>query len=386
MKVRLLSLPLFLILILIFISSLCFPMAQRPSQRPYIIRVAVINGADKFRLKIVGPYAIVSPNTFEELMKGAYLHEVDVEPDFSGIKIGNNLIGIFGIKILPEKDSSILIDGRKFRGSIDIIRLQDMKLLAVNYIDVEDYLYGVLYHEVSHRWPMEVLKAQAIASRTYAAYQSLINKDKDFDLTSDIYSQVYGGRTSEKARSNRAVILTRGRVLKFNGQVFPAYYHATCGGKTSDADTLWKIDLLPLKGKACPYCFDSPHLRWTKEIPILEIEEKLENNGFSTGGILNIQVLDRDSANRILNVKIEGREASFTISGNKFRLLLGANIIRSTNFEISFKNDKMKFEGFGWGHGVGMCQWGAYHMARIGKTAEEILKFYYTGAEIGALE
>ena len=95
----------------------------------------------------------------------------------------------------------------------------------VNELDPENYLRGILCNEIAPWWPLDALKAQAVVARTYALYQRQFTKNKDFDLTNDIYSQVYGGKTSEKWRSNRAVDLTRGEILTFKGNLFPAYYH-----------------------------------------------------------------------------------------------------------------------------------------------------------------
>lgn len=302
---------------------------------------------------------------------------------------------IVRVLIMDDKDSvaakkgwdgNTYINGRRFRGSVDIIKKDNGKQMAINRLGLDDYLYGVLYHEVSHRWPIEVLKAQAIAARTFALYQVRQNKSQPYDLRSDIYSQVYGGRTSEKWSTTRAVNLTKGKVLKYNGGIFPSYYHATCAGHTEDASNLWNIDMPPLKGVPCDFCKDSPHYRWTKDIPLQAVRDKLIGNGHTIGAIAAISVLSKNASGRADKLEIKDEAgASVVLTGKDFRQMIGPNEIRSTKFDISVKDGTLGIYGLGWGHGVGMCQWGAFGMARKGKKADEILKYYYPGAEIERL-
>lgn len=306
---------------------------------------------------------------------------------------GRNIV--LRVLIMDDKDSiatkrhwdgSTYVNGRRFRGAVDVIKKDNGKFMAINRIPLDEYLYGVLYHEVSHRWPMEALKVQAIAARTFAVYQAQQNKLQPYDLRSDVYSQMYGGRTSEKWSTTRAVNLTKGKVLKYKGEILPAYYHATCAGHTEDASNLWNVDMEPLKGVACDYCKGSPHYRWSRKIKLIDLENKLQDNGYKISGISSVSVLSRNASGRVdkLQIKWAG-EGEVILSGKDFRQMIGPNEIRSTKFDVSLNDAALIIDGTGWGHGVGMCQWGAYGMARQGKTAEEILKYYYPGAEIADL-
>jgi stage II sporulation protein D len=254
-------------------------------------------------------------------------------------------------------------------------------------VPLEEYLYGVMYHEVSPRWPMESLKAQAIAARTFALYQAIQNKDQPFDLRNDIYSQVYGGKTSEKWATNKAIDLTRGQVLTYDKKVFPANFHATCAGSTEDASSLWYIDIPPLDGGKCDFCASSPHYKWSKEISFWALCEKMKDNGYRVGKIISADVLSRNKSGRVEKMEIKDDEGtSVVISGKDFRQMLGPNDIRSTKFNISQKWDNLIFDGLGWGHGVGLCQWGAFGMAAKGKKVDEILRYYYPGSEITTID
>jgi len=334
-------------------------MSQVPPHEDNPVRVLVLKDVQKVRLRVKGPYKMIDFKNGNILKQGKNLKR---------FTMSMKNISSDGIKVLPEGKTRIYIDDRQFRGNIDIIKDEKKKsLFVVNHIDVEDYLYGVLYHEVSHRWPMEVLKAQAIAARTYALYEKLVTKNKYFDLVSNVYSQVYGGRTSEKGRTTKAVNLTIGQVLTYDGKIFPTYYHATCGGRTADASTIWNINIPTLRSRVCNFCKNSPHYRWKKKLTL---------------DYSSIEVLERDESGRALDLLLKNKAKDSKSTGNKFRLLVGPNIIRSTNFEVKKKGKLFIFDGRGWGHGIGMCQWGAYTMARKGWAVEEILQYYYPGAEV----
>lgn len=350
-----------------------------------VIRVLIADDRDGMYLALKARYRICAINSGTSLTNGPFL-STRVTAVTEGIKIGSQLIKTDGVRVKVASGSNIWVDNRAFRGDIDIIRKPNGKLAVINYIALDDYLYGVLYHEVSHRWPMAALKAQAIAARTFAIYQARQNKLQPYDLRNDIYSQVYGGRTSEKWSTTRAVNLTRGKALKYNGDIFPSYYHATCAGHTENASNLWNINTPPLKGVPCDFCKGSPHYRWTKRVSLLTLEKKLNAGGYKVDGINSFKVLSRDDSGRVDKIEIDdGAGGSVIITGKDFRQMIGPNDIRSAKFEASIVDTNLALEGFGWGHGVGMCQWGAYGMARQGRSAEEILKYYYPGAEITTL-
>jgi len=348
----------------------------------YAVRVAVIRNASEVSLKIKGHYTIYALPLLEQLGERTEFLKVDVKPTNSGILIGLEPFNVYGVRIKTNGEANTYINDRRFRGDIDIIRTEETKLLVINHIGIEDYLSGVLYHEVSHLWPTEALKAQAIASRTFAVYKTIESIGKDYDLTNDVYSQVYGGRTSERRRTNRAVKETAGKILIYRNKVLPAYFHATCGGHTEDASLLWDVDIPPLKGKPCNYCGQSPHFKWTANIPLADIEKRLNDNSYKIKDIQDIKISSRDISGRVDSVNVISSIGTENIPANKFRLAIGPNLLRSANFEVVIRGRAALFNGRGWGHGVGMCQWGAYYMSRKGFSCDEILRFYYPGATI----
>jgi len=365
--------------ILIAFSAVCFFARAGLAKEPECVRVAIMQDVASINLKIKGAYEVIDAKSNRTIYRGRNLNTV--------VFAGNEGIVLAGLKDTPgrlfikvEDPYELAIDGRVFRGKIGLIKKENGRLLVVNHIEMEPYIKGILYHESSHYWPLEALKAQAVACRTFALYAKAQNQLKDYDLTSDIYSQVYGGRASERYRTSKAVNDTEGVVLLYGGKIFPAYYHATCGGHTEDASLLWNIDVAALKGVACPYCKDSPHFNWHYVFPKQELVDKLTQAGYKFKRINNITVLGKDASGRVTDLQVSGDKEE-KISAKDFRSAAGPNIIKSANFSIAAAGDDFVFEGLGWGHGVGLCQWGAYFMAK-GHSYAQILEFYYPGAEL----
>jgi len=344
---------------------------------PELIRVAIVRDSREVDLAIHGSYRIRDLSSGLVIGKGKYLVDSKVRLLSRGFLIGLNVYPAQRLIIEPARDASIVIDERPFRGQITFIRTPDNHITVINDINVEDYIKGILYHEVSHLWPMEALKAQAVASRTYALYS--LNPSKPFDVTNDIYSQVYGGRSSERYRTDLAVEYTRGQVLTYNNQIIPAYFHATCGGMTEDAQELWHLpDIPPLRGVPCGFCVNSPHMHWKKNFQLRDIQDALNLHGYKVGIIKDISIVDRDRSERIEHLKITQKNGEeLIIKGKDFRDLMGPNVLMSNNYEITMQGYYVNIIGKGWGHGVGMCQWGALGMAQQQFNYQQILSYYY---------
>jgi len=350
---------------------------------PDSIRVVVADDMPTLELSVRGRFRVVTVETREllqEVKKSVF--PIKVSSDAYGINLGKDYFKIHAIEIMPEREPAISIGKRLYRGSLLIMRTKEGSLRAINIVGLDDYLKGVLYHEISHRWPMESIKAQAIASRTFALYQAQQNRTKDYYLKADISSQVYGGVYGERYRTNKAVDQPRGEVLTYRGKLLPAFFHATCGGKTENAARLWNVNLRPLKGTKCPFCKHSPHFYWSRSISVSDIIERLKKNGYEVSDIISIDTGRRDPSGRLIDLTLVGKKDSVEISAKHFRHFVGSDAIRSADFVVSVKGGIANFSGKGWGHGVGLCQWGAFTMGREGEAAEEILRHYYPGSKL----
>lgn len=371
-------------MLVITFAFLLFPFGLT-SAFAHEARVRIMQDAVTLILTIKGGYKIEDADTQKVLSQGKDLRAT-VTVAKNNILIGNTRSSSRRIYIRPADADALTINGRKFKGSIEFLKKDNASFSVINFIDLEEYIKGVLFHESSHYWPAEALKAQAIVCRSFALFQMQENTKSDYDVTSDIYSQMYGGSTSERYRTNRAVEETRDQVITYRGKIFPAYYHATCAGHTEDASALWNTDIPALKGVACGFCKGSPHYRWHLVLPENTLREKLAQSGYKFKKINAVSSAHKDVSGRIIELTISGGEKSLKLSGKDFRSSLGPNLIKSLQFEVSAAGSDFVFEGLGWGHGVGFCQWGAYFMAKEGRSCREILAHYYPGAVVTARE
>jgi len=346
----------------------------------FLIRVAIVQEAQDVSLYVPHKCKVTIPYTDEVILEFNKNLNAKILPTERGISLDGKEYKVFGLKFNPLGKKVFYINNRPYKGEVLVFRTKDKNISVVNYLSLSDYLKGVLYNEVSHRWPMEVLKAQAITARTFAVYKAIENRGKIYDVTSGVSSQVYGGKNSERFRTNIAVKKTAGKILTYDNKILPSFYHACCGGYTEDSSNIWKMDLTVLEGRKDNFCKSSPYSNWKVNLSYLDIIQKFKNSKYNLNKILDIIILDRNRSERVSNLFILSNKGNFLISGHEFRKILGSNVIKSTNFQIKKVKDFYEFKGHGWGHGVGMCQWGAYHMARAGFNYRQILDYYYVGA------
>ncbi len=374
-----------IVLFCLFCSG-CGHLAFLPTPIPLaepLVRVAVVRQAQDFILEVRGSLTLVDLARNKPSRVFTRLRPTRVFVNDDGLYLGNETYFTEQLSIVPDHDGTLFINDRCYRGSIHILRHENDQISVINSLGLESYVKGVLYHEISDRWPMEAIKAQAVAARSYVLAIMQRTKAKDYDVTDNVYSQVYGGRLSEKYRTNLGVDHTRGMVLAYEKKILLGYYHATCGGHTENVRELWGEGPRPLHGVRCAFCSRSPHDRWKRNLRLKDIQDKLIAAGHSLGLIREIRVIDRNQSGRIRELEILDRQGqSMVISGKDFRHLLGHDVIKSNNYDIEMQGYYIDFLGRGWGHGVGMCQWGAYFMSRQGYGYKAILQYYYPGAQI----
>lgn len=358
------------------------PLAAQPS--PEWIRVAVSQSDPEVTLQVHGRFTMSALHTGEPIQQGRRLESVAVRAVPQGLAVGEQVVPFFGVKIEPASDAAISLNGKRLRGTIEIVRQQNLTLLVINHVALEDYLRGVLSKEAPDYWPLESLKAIAIAARTYALYQRLTKTTNAFDVSGDVMSQDYGGKTAERANTTRAVKATRGLVLTADGALFPPFYHSTCGGATEHARVMGPFNVTPLQGGVvCTACSASPFYRWQRRLTKADVGWALRQSRYgSIGPILDMQVTKRTPTGRAETITIRGRNRNVALSGYEFRALFGFERIRSPQLTIQSHGDTFFIDGAGWGHGVGLCQWGAAELSRRGLSAREILAFYYPGATL----
>ena len=279
----------------------------------------------------------------------------------------------------------IRFNGRDYSAAVDLIRIGE-GLAVVNDVPFEEYLVGVLRAESSEKWPLEALRAQAIAARTYAAYHRLLSAAKPYHIVASTAHQQYFGRVPATSPIWGAVRETAGQVLKWEGDVFPAFYHTESGGYTEDPRTVFAARNMPgLKPVRCEFSANSPHFYWSLDVRLAELSETLRRHDVSVGNVISIDVTERTPSLRAATVTVHGARGSARLLGNDFRRMIGYDRFKSTLFAVAIDGEWARFSGRGYGHGVGMCQWGAKGMAEAGYTARQILDFYYPGTTAGVL-
>jgi stage II sporulation protein D len=275
----------------------------------------------------------------------------------------------------------LFINGRSYRGQVRVLPGPNRDLWVINQLPLEEYLVGLINFEISSQWPMEAIKAQVIAARTFAIYQRRNRSGEAYDVDSGISDQVYGGIGKEDARSRRAVEETRGELVHNQGIPVFSVYSACCGGKTESSEYMWAGVFPHLRSVECTYCLDSPHFLWNYSIEGTHLAAAL--GIASSSRVVEMDIEERSPSRRVLSLTLHGDGIQRQVSGKDFRRLLGYDQLRSTNFIVKEKEGTFLFSGLGWGHGVGFCQWGAKGMAEAGADYRTILKHYYHGVEVG---
>ena len=347
------------------------------------VRVAILQEAESFRLTVPNPCRALDLKTSAVLAEWPNLLWQEVRSDGTGLRVGQTTLASDAVVIQPAAGSLFRINSRAYRGRLILRCSAPVKVTAINQLGLEEYLVGAVASEAHPDWPSETLKAHAVVSRTVVAHRMWVNQDRPFDVTADTSTHLYYGISAERDTTRRAVEATRGQVLTYEGELFSATFHANCGGHTEDAAELWasKEPLPPLKGVPDPYCKDRRHYRWSTRLRNAELQKLLGPEAASIGDLTRVEVAERNRSGRVRSVRLTGDRGEVRLTGRRFRELLGANRLRSLKFAVKLSRNEVVFSGFGWGHGVGFCQWGAYGMARQGKKMDEILARYFPGAQ-----
>lgn len=290
-------------------------------------------------------------------------------------------LGGRSVLVKPAK-GFISVNGRFYRGAVELRKKQNGLLLVVNELDIEDYLMGVIAAEIPSDWEIEALKAQAVASRTYALYQKRRAGKRLYHILATVDSQVYLGRRGERPRAVQAVQDTRGLVVSYRGEVIPAFYHSSCGGRTEDASVLWGIDEPYLKSVDCDCQEISKYGLWEKRFTISEVIRLLRREGYRIRSAYDVASGEITPGGRVRNVLFRGYGGTTSVPAEALRAALGYDKVLSIFFEPELAGGEIVFSGRGRGHGVGLCQWGAQEMAIRGRDFRAILAHYYPGTDI----
>ena len=286
---------------------------------------------------------------------------------------------------------------------LDINKIEEIELKYINNINVrvkrlstnkieevplEEYVVGVLAGEMPVYFELEALKAQAVASRSYVLKRLEYNKDSEYDVVDSVLNQVYLDDNYLKEawgkdyvvninKLRTAVNQTIDEYLEYNGEIIDALFFSTSNGYTEDASVVFNLELPYLKSVESKWdAQTSSVFNSQKTMSLQEFYEKL---GLEYKSELSFNVLERSDTNRIIKLEINGNMLNATDVYNKLGL-------RSTDFNLTQVGTNIVIDTKGYGHGVGMSQYGALGMAKEGYNYMQILEYYYTGAEIKKIQ
>ena len=308
-----------------------------------------------------------------------------------------------------------LINGKKFKGSelqlkaaakgstgtavfaasqhsykgVAKVTVRQGKLTLVNVIAVEAYLAGVVPEEMPYDWPMEAIKAQAVAARTYALENRKRHEAEGFDLCAATHCQQYLGAASERTSTNQALAATCGEVLTYQGKPIEALFHTDSGGMTENSEDVWGTKLPYLRAATEAELYTKPWKNTFTAERIASLVSKHSSKDIGKLKKIELSPLkigrsekDRTASGRVRQAVFVGSKGRAAVSGNDLRSLLG---LRSTMFNLSLDHQQVIVDGYGWGHGLGLSQWGARKWAEKGKGYRDILAHYYQQATLKKL-
>lgn len=347
-----------------------------------------------------------------------------------------------GSFILGTDGEAISAAGTIYRGYIGFIS-GTSGMILINHVDIESYLYGVVPKEIPPLSSQEALKAQAVAARSFIYNSLKKHAAEGYNLCDTTHCQAYGGIGSEHLNTNTSVDDTFGLVATYNGLPANTVYHSSSGGHTENSEKVWVTAIPYLRAVPDPFSANGPNSSWSTVLSSNEIENKLEAAGHDIGRVDGISIKERSESGRVTLMEVIGSKDTIEITGAQFRTMMGAMAIKSTLFYLGdetasdssvlyaadsrrttelevtrggfavigkngetanifeltaigtsgqktygIKNvqvvmdDEYLISGKGFGHGVGMSQYGAIEMAKQGYTFEEILKYYYKNIEL----
>ncbi len=285
---------------------------------------------------------------------------------------------------IPSPDGAgFTFDGRAYRGSF--VRTDDGRV--VNLVGLDAYLYSVVSREMPSSWATAALAAQAICARTYVLARS--DPRRAFDLVPSELNQVYEGIAGESPAGTQAVNATASQVLTFGTRYALVAYSSCCGGHTEASSDAWGGSPIPyLCGIVCTWCTQSPNYRWSASVPMDAVANRFSEPLAPFGRLTAVRIAATDPSGRAATIELVAERGSVSVKGSAFRIAVGARLLRSlliTRLTLAPGAASIDVDGGGLGHGVGLCQWGAQGMALAGRTAADILGFYFPGARLAKL-
>jgi stage II sporulation protein D len=276
-------------------------------------------------------------------------------------------------------DAGVVWNGRRYRGTLRLVARAG-SVRVINVLDLESYLRGVVPAEMQASWPPEALKAQAVAARTYTLHH--VDGGRDHDVCATVDCQVYRGWDAEHPATDAAIAATAGEVLFYQGAFARTFYHADSGGVIASSAEVWGADL-PYLQAFQDVSNAGPHSVWSARLDARGVGTHLALAGIPIGTLVRLRVLETSLSGRVVRAEAIGSAGRAVLDGSSLRTQLRAWGLKSTRFVMT---GDLTMRGEGWGHGVGMSQYGARALALEGHSYDQILGFYYPATVLQRLE
>ncbi|MCV3215217.1 SpoIID/LytB domain-containing protein [Plectonema radiosum NIES-515] len=356
-----------------WISILFWIVLVAPAQASVILRVAIERGVNQVKVGS-STTAIVKDGSGRTLGQLPSMSSYYAQAISGGVALDRWRSGLFWIE--PTGKGFVYIGDRWYRGRTLVIPT-DKGLTAVNWVDIEEYLYSVIGGEMDANWPQEALQAQAIAARTYALYErekQRSNPIYDVGDTPDRW-QIYKGVISESGGIYKAVDATSGQVLTYKNQIILSVFHACSGGHTENVEDVWG-NTLPYLRAVQDFDQNISECSWVKTFSSAQISAMIP----SVGNVKDMLTEAFSPFGSVKTLKIVGDKGTKVLQGEEVRTALK---LKSTRFRVSKgTGGSFVLQGLGYGHALGMSQWGAYNLARRGANHLQILGHYYQGVAL----
>jgi stage II sporulation protein D len=408
-------------------SAGCSSAPKRgPTQMPFLgdgpvreeptLRVAVLTNAESAVVTADGAFRLLGDGLDETTRFDGGVELTATRSGNGGVDLRSDLARFRrtvtgSVRLVPDEDKPVRVAGSGYHGGLEIRPGAANGVTVLNRVPMEEYLRGVVPHEISHGSPqlLEAVKAQAVAARTYAIVQRGQYEADGYDLLATVQDQVYGGVSGEAPTVDQALRETRGVVATHRGEPIVTNYSSTCGGHTADRDEVWDKPPLPYLrgvpdrgGKDGAWCARSKYFRWEetwKGDEFWRLARAALNRYYGhdipeSARLGQLEVAEKGPSGRVKTLLFRTSAGEFFAYGDRIRWILprpgNVGPLRSILFELDVDHAKgqvsrVAAKGGGWGHGVGMCQWGAMERSRGGQDYEDILEHYYQGVRLAEL-
>lgn len=380
---------LFLIILLCLPISCCFIVRPKKIIEQPIVAVAVLWDTDTICITSKNPITITSENKVINVLPNTILSVITRNDSIAVMKNNQKVLSNANKIIFKSPDEisvgnnpkSMVAYHNKIQVKNGVIHRfpTTHDLTAINILPIEEYLYGVVSSEIGDAKENEfdAIKAQAVCARSYT--MSLLGQRKDFDIYgSYLYDQEYKGAAREYPLAIKAVNETHGEIMQYKNEPILAQYHACCGGRTTFGRYPYLQPIIDAPNHSRhkkPYCQNSPYFEWNVKITRDSFESTiLKLAGISYKFRLNLKLEINKKTKRVEYFKFKS-DKEYKVPAESFRKTFN---LRSTYFTYKIKNDSVEIIGHGWGHGIGLCQYGAMAMARQKIAYKNILKHYYS--------